>query len=321
MSTLPTAVIVGAGIVDVVTGPVDLSSAESSSFPAEKTALGFGGDALNEATILARIGVPVRLVSKVGRDVAGGLVIDHCTGAGIDVCYLRRESDVDTGINIVLVDKSGERRFIPSSSGSLRKLALPDVDYSVFKDTKLMCLASAFVSPLLTPDDMAALCGEAKSRGLITCADFTTPKRGETHAAIKDMLARLDYVFPNHAEAAAITGFTEPRDIANAFLSCGVGNVVIKLGSEGCYIANGQTEKIVPALRGITPLDTTGAGDSFAAGFLWGLIEDRPFEECAMRANAVASITVESFGANTAVTGHEQVVRRYEQYRSQVNMD
>lgn len=314
------AVIVGAGIMDVPAYPVDFDSFGQVSFPAGKISLGFGGDALNEAVALARMGSPVRLVSKVGADLAGRLVLAHCEEEGIDVRFLRVEEGLDTGINIVLVDGAGQRRFIANQNGSLRRLALDDIDTAAFEGAKLLCLASIFVSPLLPPVDMEALLTLAKDRGLITCADFTTPKNGEGLREMAGVLSRLDYALPSRAEAAALTaGFGDPADMADALLGAGAGNVVIKLGGEGCYIANSRVRKTLPAVSGVQAVDTTGAGDSFVAGFLYGLMEGWDFEECALMANAAGSLAVEAFGAGAGIRDLPGVLERFWRYKEQRN--
>lgn len=312
------AVIVGAGIVDVAAGPVDTGMFAQSSYPAGRVTLGFGGDALNEATVLARLGAPVRLVSKVGEDTAGGLVADHCAKAGMDTRFIKREPGLDTGINIVLVDGAGERRFIAGESGSLRRLSPADIAPAALEGAGLLCLASVFVSPLLKPADMAALSAECRRRGIPTCADFTRPKNGEGLAEMAEMLAQLDYVFPNLEEAAALTGRDTPEAMARALLECGVGNVAIKMGARGCFLANAAQQRYIPAVAGITPVDTTGAGDSFSAGFLYGLLAGWPPEECALFANAAASLAVEAFGANMGIRDLEQVRQRLAEYKAQL---
>lgn len=313
------AVIVGAGILDVPAGPVDFGTLEQASYPAGRVGLGFGGDALNEAVALARLGRPVRLVTKVGADLAGRLVLAHCEENGVDTRFARVEAGLDTGVNIVLVDGDGQRRFIASQSGSLRRLALADVDPAALEGAGLLCLASVFVSPLLPPADMAALLRLARDRGLPTCADFTTPKNGEGLGEMAEVLSRLDYAFPNLEEAAALTGLSRPANIADALLDAGVGNVVLKLGGAGCFIANAHTRRQLPAVAGVKVVDTTGAGDSFTAGFLYGLMGGRPFGECALLANAAGSLAVEAFGAGNGIRDLAVLLERYERYKKQLD--
>ena len=97
-------------------------------------------------------------------------------------------------------------------------------------------------------------------------------------------------------------------------LDCGVRNVIIKIGKRGCFIKNQEEAFIVPAFADTQCLDTTGAGDNFASGFICGLLEGKGLKECAAFANCTASLSVESVGATTGVRNREQVEARYQEY-------
>ncbi len=314
------AVLVGAGIVDIPVGPVGTLSFTRPSTPAKAVTLGFGGDALNEAITLARLGHGARLVSKVGDDPAGRLVIEHCASAGVDTRFVAQQQGLATGINIVLVDEVGERRFITSESGSLRALGAGDIPAEAVADASVACLASVFVSPHLRPEELAELFAGWRAQGVLACADFTRPKRGETLADIADALAQLDYAFPSREEAEALTGECDPVAMAAAFAAYGVRRVAIKLGGEGCYIHSGELCAYLPAVRDVSCVDTTGAGDSFVAGFLCGLLEGRTFPECARLANAAASLTVEGMGAGAGARDRVHLGERYKQYARQLGL-
>ena len=119
--------IIGAGIIDVLAGPVDESVFEKGSQPVNSTRLAFGGDALNEAVVLSQLGAQVELISKVGNDEAGKRVLDFLQEKRVDVTKVKTEADLETGINIVLVTPDGERMFLTNPNGSLRKLSEADV--------------------------------------------------------------------------------------------------------------------------------------------------------------------------------------------------
>ena len=91
------------------------------------------------------------------------------------------EDGLDTGINIVLVDRNAERSFITNQNGSLRKLGLADIPAeSALKKSPVVSFASIFVSPLFDVPAMTALFRSVKENGAILCADTTRPKNGET---------------------------------------------------------------------------------------------------------------------------------------------
>lgn len=308
------ALVIGAAIVDIPLSPVGPEVFGAASWPLERIAMQLGGDAANEALTLARLGCEPVLLSKVGRDPAGDFALATLAAAGVDVSLVAREEGLDTGINIVLVREDGERSFITNRNGSLRRLALADLlpalDAPALEGAEVACLASMFVSPQLTLDDTAALFDALKDRGMALCADATRRKHGETLREAGGALSRLDYFFPNLEEAALLTGESDPDAVADALLGCGVGHVALKLGGRGCLLASRSERHRVPAVPGVRCVDTTGAGDTFAAAFIAALLEGRSFLDCGRCANAAASLCVERVGATAGEWGRREVEER-----------
>lgn len=303
-------VLAGAAIIDIPVVPADPSVFTRTSTPAGRIILTPGGDAMNEALILSRLGRRVRLVTRIGCDDAGAYLKQTCASAGMDTRYMREIDGLDTGINVVLVDEGGERRFFTNPHGSLRALEAPDICPDALDGAKIFCFASIFVFQRIDPAALEQLFCRARERGLIVCADTTLPKRGETLADLAPALRQLDYFFANLEEARCITGLTAPGDIADALLRTGARHIVLKCGADGCLIADTDGQQHIPACPDTRCIDTTGAGDNFAAGFLSALLDGRPFADCARYGNACASVSVECVGATTGVTGAAQVARR-----------
>lgn len=315
------AVIIGAAIADILLRPVDETVFSKGSCPVDSIRMSIGGDAINESTVLSRLGHRPLLATKLGVDGVADYILSHCRREGVKV-YAARDAQMDTGINAVLVGPDGERSFITNRNGSLRRLSLEDVlpvfESEEFAGAKLVCLASMFVSPMLDLSGMEKLFSMAKAAGKILCADTTKRKNGETLADAACALKHLDYFFPNLDEAKLLTGLENPDEIADAFLSVGVKNVALKLGGKGCLLKNGSERIMVPAYPGANCIDTTGAGDTFAASFIAGILEGKRFSECGAYANAVASLCVESLGATTAQLNPDEIQRRYREILSRM---
>ncbi len=304
-------IIIGASILDVLAQPVTAEVFETGSVPARHIALHTGGDALNEATVLSSLGASVRLVSKMGTDYAGDYIRKHCLSAGMDVSFLRQDAALETGVNLVLVDDSGERHFITSQNGSLRKLYPSDISDASLSGGRYLCFASIFVFPAFDDRALNELFSLAKDKGLVLCADMTKPKCGETPEHLKTSLPLLDYIFPNYEEARLFTGFTDWDRIADTFLGYGVGCVVLKAGSKGCFIKNRRERHWIPAYPHACCLDTTGAGDTFTACFLDALSQGMTLPDCGRFANAGASVCIERLGATGGIESRKQVMTRY----------
>lgn len=197
---------------------------------------------------------------------------------------------------------------------SAGKLNIDDVDFARFSQAKLLSLASIFNSPLLDGKALTEIFTQAKARQMIICADMIKPRLNETLDDICEALSYVDYLFPNFAEAKLLTGKETLDEIADCFLACGVKTVVIKTGKDGCFIKRGDMTMKVPAVAGITAIDTIGAGDNFASGFIAALLEGKNLRECARFANATAAISVLSVGATTGVKNRKLVEQLLEEY-------
>ena len=132
---------------------------------------------------------------------------------------------------------------------------------------------------------------------MTVCADMTKRKLGETVEDIKEALECVDYILPNEEEACLVTGKDTAEEAAERLLEAGVKNVVIKCGARGCLVRNRRECYRVLAKPGVRCIDTTGAGDSFAAGFIYALSKGRTLRECAEYANACGARAVQVLGA------------------------
>ena len=304
--------VIGAAIVDVLAGPVDESTISSGSQPMKTIRMSFGGDALNEAVVLSRLGKRAGLVTKVGADEAGRRVLDYLRENGLSADTAVVEAGLATGINIVLFNESGERSFLTNPQGSLRKLSEKDVEPFLDGAADLVSFASMFVSPLLDIPAMGRIFRKIKSKpGRILAVDTTKAKNRESLQDIKDLLPYIDFFFPNEEEIALLTGEKDPYKNAELLYEAGVSCVAIKRGKLGCLLRYEEGTFHIPACRVEHCLDTTGAGDGFAAGFLWGISEGLPPAECARFACAAASCSVEKVGAVCGITSLQQVRQRY----------
>ena len=316
--------VIGAAIGDVTVMPAPKNLPSAGSTPMERIRLSTGGDALNEATVAARLGCKTALVTLLGRDDMAAIIRSHCDREGVRL--LGPEApEMDTGLNVVLVDGTGERRFLTNANSTLRRLSLehilPVLETEEYAAARAVCLASLFVSPALTLTDTEALFRRVKADGKLLCADTTRPKHGETAADAAGALKHLDWFFPNLEEALRLTKADSPRAAAETLLSAGVRHVALKLGGEGCLLASRETDfgedfpssthfRVVPAVPGVRCVDATGAGDTFAASFQCALLAGEPPVRCAAYANAVASLCVEQPGATSAALDPDEIARR-----------
>lgn len=304
--------VIGAAILDLLARPVTPAVFETGSQPVREMRLSGGGDALNEAVALARLGKHTELVSTLGRDRAGETVLQILRDAGVATNRIVRQSGLRTGVNAVLVDESGERHFLTDPESSLRRLSETDILPALDAAADIVSFAGIFVSPLLDIPALERIFQRIKEKPeRILVADMTKAKHAERLSDLMGLLPYVDCILPNEEEIALLTGERDPRRNAAMLIEAGASCAVIKLGKRGCLVRTADAAYQIPACPVERAVDTTGAGDCFAAGFLWGLSEGLPLLECGRFGCAAASCCVEQLGATDGISSLEEPLKRY----------
>jgi sugar/nucleoside kinase (ribokinase family) len=265
-----------------------------------------GGNGGNTSYALGMLGVPVRLIGTVGRDVHGDTVLSLLQSAGVDTAMVRR-SDKPTNSSICVVHPSGDRLFLHQRGASTDVIAeQADFQPQTMVGFSHFHLANLYTLPVMRTYAPAAL-QRARSAGLTTSLDTGWDAEGEWMKLLAPCLPHLDLLFVNETEGKMLTGFDEPRDAAAALRAQGASDIVMKLGGQGCIVFQGANEYAVPGFP-VKAIDTTGAGDTFAGGFLSALHRGWPFAEAARLANAVGALKVEKLGAVKGVRNFEETL-------------
>lgn len=298
---------IGNSAVDVPLRPVGPEIFSHDSYPIDRIIPQVGGSGTNVSTTLSRLGKRVKLVTLLGNDMLGDYLVRHCATNGIDTSAILRSSAVDTPLSIGLVREDGERSFVVSRSSSTFAFCADHVDPAVFAGARMLMFSSIFIMPEFDDAGLTRIFRAAREAGLIVCADMMRSRTGQRMDAIASALPYVDYFFANFEEAAFLTSQPTLNAMGKALLDAGVGHVLIKNGKEGCYICDNETACILPAFRNEHPVDTIGAGDNFAAGFLSSVLDGASFPQAARFANATAAISVGAPGATNGVQSKPQV--------------
>ena len=308
--------VIGPALIDVLASPVDEHVFYTSTQNPESIKLSYGGDALNEACVLAKLGKKVQLISLLGDDDAGRMILHHLEQSHVSVDSIAVRKDVPTGVNLIFVEENGQRQILVSPKSCVRRLDLDDIRPELEKAAPIVSFASIFISTALTIERMEILFREIKESGRILTADVVNPKKGETLEDIRCLMPYLDVFTPNDEEAARLTGQEDPTVSARTFAEAGARISIVKCGGDGAVMAvRGKEDGEIsvtkfPAVAGVHCVDTTGAGDTFAGGFLYGLCEGWDWKKCAAFASAAASCAVEAVGATEGLRSQEQVLER-----------
>ncbi|MEL9940884.1 MAG: carbohydrate kinase family protein [Ignisphaera sp.] len=263
---------------------------------------GGGGSAVNVAIDGCRLGLKTAVVAKIGFDSFGRIIVDELLREGVDITGLRVASKGQTGFTIVVIDKNGNITMY-GFKGVAEELEPSDVVDDVIANTRYIHIASLRVDTSLKAIEIA------KKNGVKVSWD---PGRVLSRKGLKELEAlvkQVDIVSLNNHEAAALTG-TSPdnyREAAKIIKGLGPELVVVKLGPRGVYALGNGIDEEVPAVRVDKVVDTTGAGDAFAAGLIAGLVRGYSTRKAILYANAVAALKITRLGSHETPR-HEEVV-------------
>ncbi len=307
---------IGICTVDAIARTIDEPPPPGGLRTFDSLTLTTGGNAMNCGIALGKMGVGCDVIIKVGRDSLGDFVISEARkyGLGTDAVVFD-DQGVTTPFTFVSVRSDGQRSFfhICGTNGTLRDDEI-DMDY-VLKH-RYCFVTGTMVMPTFDGEQSAKVLRQAQEGDLVTLLDTVyTDSAGQDYwrKVIVPCLPYLNYFIPSQPEARAITGLSDPSEMARWLQDKGCVHVVIKLDEKGafCREADGS-ETYVPAYRVDNVVDTTGAGDCWSAGFLAGLLDDLPVPEAAALGNATAAHCIQAPGASTGIVPLDDI-RRFQE--------
>jgi sugar/nucleoside kinase (ribokinase family) len=259
-----------------------------------------GSSSVIAACGAARLGLRVAIAGVVGDDAFGRFMLTAMAERGIDTSAVRVDRRVPTGATVILA--SATDRAILTAAGTIPLLRAADVPERLIARARHVHAGSFFLLDALRPE-LPALFRAVRVGGGTTSVDTNWDPSGSWDA--RGLLAETDVFLPNDAEAIriALAAGVDARDAegaARALLGLGPRVVAVKLGREGALAvaADGRVARC-PALA-VEPVDATGAGDSFDAGFLAGWLGGRSLEACLALGVACGSLSTRAAGGTAA---------------------
>lgn len=313
--------IVCAGILcaDILGKTVDELPEKGKLSLINNISLEIGGCAANVAIGLARIGLRSTIVGKIGDDSLGSYILNTLKEENIDISGLKIDNKVSTSASMVMISADGERSII-HSLGANQYFCIEDVDFKIISQAKILLIAGTFLMPAFDGNGTEALLRFAQSNEVLCCMDTAWDATGQWMDKIGPALRYVDWFMPSYDEACNLTGKTDPGEIAENLMLKGVKNVIIKLNAQGCYLRT-QNEPgfLVPSYSNIFPVDSSGAGDSFCAGFITGLYQGWDIRKCAAFANAVGAHCIMRIGTTAGIRPMNEILSFMKSYEIETN--
>lgn len=263
-----------------------------------------GGSAANTVVGLARLGCKVGFVGKVAGDREGKVLLEEFRREGVDTKGIAVAKQGRSGTVMGFVDKNGERALY-IDPGVNDQVEFNEKNKIYASQTMFLHLTS-FVGEESFQTQRRIL--ETLPKGVMVSFDPGALYARKGLAALESIVEKSFVLMPNAGELELLTGMADYRKDAEAMLKRGVKVVAVKLGSRGCYVTDGRRSHNVEAFK-VSAVDTTGAGDAFCAGFLYGLIKHKSLEECGRIGNFVASRCATRMGARVGLPTLEDLTK------------
>jgi len=249
-----------------------------------------GGSAANTMSGLARLGVEAGFLSKIGKDEVGEFFKKQMLDTNVQPQLLT--TDTPSGRVIALVTPDGERTFA-TCLGAAAEMSPDDITPELFDGWDILYVEGYLVA---NPNMLRKVIETAKAKGLTIAIDLASYNVvEESRDFLLDLVNNyVDIIFANEKEAFALTGM-EP-EAALHYLADRCQIAVVKVGAKGAFVQRGQEVVTVPPMEADV-VDTTGAGDMWAAGFLAGWVKGENLQRCGMMGAIVAKNIIEVVGA------------------------
>jgi hypothetical protein len=304
-------IVCGTCVADILVKPVGLTAPIGGGrlFHVDPIDVTTGGIVCNSGIAMRRLGLRVAGASLVGDDLWGEVVRSRLAAEGIGTAALESQSTLATSTTAVLIDPSGERSFAHHvGAPQAIDLAFIRRQSAHFAASRLALVGYFGLLPALEPvlaDALAAV----KATGCQVALE--TGGSGGSLAELAPALAHVDLYVPSLDEAIHQTALSDPREIIACYRRHGAGGIVgVKLGSRGTLLSGSAGEVLeIPCLPAPGPVaDTTGAGDSFLAGLITGILRGMPLATAGRLGAATAACCVTGVGATAGLRSFEETL-------------
>lgn len=267
--------------------------------------LAYGGDTLNTAIHLARSGVDTAFFTALGHDPFAGDLARRWEAEGLDCGLVLRHPARATGLYAISTDAAGERSFAywRDTSAARETFALPGTDAACTAAAKADLLGFSLITlAILPPEGRAALFALARAvreRGGQVAFDGNYrprlwPDAGTARAARDAAIALATIGLPTLEDETLLSGEADAAAVAAHWQGLGCTETIVKLGAAGCRLPDGAA---VPPPKVLEPVDTSGAGDAFNAGYLAARLRGQDPAAAALAGHSLAGWTVMRAGA------------------------
>ncbi|MGY4923432.1 carbohydrate kinase family protein [Streptomyces sp. 900105755] len=286
-------VTMGVHVLDVLVRPVDAIPEGQGATLVEDIRMTAAGTAGGTALSLAKLGASVRSAGAVGADATGDMLVQLLRKAGIDTGFLVRRTGTATSASVLPIRPSGDRPSLHLLGANIT-YGVDDVPWDALAEADHLHLGGP---ELIGVDAAARILHFAKEHGLTTSVDLLAPGVLGSFEQIAAALPYVDHLLPNDDQVLGFSGEDDLVAGAKKLVGAGAGLVAVTRGGDGALLVTAEGAEPVPAFE-IDVVDTTGCGDAFSAGFVFGIGLGRTPHDAAVLGNAVAALVAQGLGSD-----------------------
>ncbi|MFJ9562165.1 carbohydrate kinase family protein [Streptomyces fuscichromogenes] len=286
-------VTMGVHVLDVLVRPVDAIPEGQGATLVEDIRMTAAGTAGGTALSLAKLGADVCSAGAVGTDATGDMLVQLLGRAGIDTEFLVRRTDTATSASVLPIRPNGDRPSLHLLGANIT-YGVDDVPWDALAEADHLHLGGP---ELIGVDAAARILHFAKEHGVTTSVDLLAPGVLGSFEQIAAALPYVDHLLPNDDQVLGFSGEDDLLAGAQKLVGAGAGLVAVTRGGDGALLVTAESAEPVPAFE-IDVVDTTGCGDAFSAGFVYGRGLGRTPHDSAVLGNAVAALVAQGLGSD-----------------------
>ena len=306
---------VGIVVADIIVKPVTKMPEKGILSLVDSIELFSGGNAMNASINLRKLGVSSAIAGMVGNDTLGEYLRNCLEKNNVETIGLITTDKTCTSASALFISEDGERSFL-HCEGSNGVFSIDDIDLDLVKNSKIVFVTGSFLMNTFDGEQTMLFLKKCKELGKTTVLDVCWDGKGRWGRLLNQSLPYIDIFMPSIDEAREISKKEKVSEMAEKFIEMGAESVVIKCGSDGCFVKENKNKSgyTIPSYTVSNAVDTTGAGDSFCSGFLAAYSKGLDFKTCTMVGNATGAHCVMARGATTGIKSFEEICKfMYEQ--------
>ena len=265
-----------------------------------------GGAVVNSAIILDNLDQKVALLGSTGSDLWAEYAMRELAQTKINLIHLKLKSNSTTGLTFIIDTPDGERTMF-SNRGANTQLEARDIEEDAFKNASILHISGYALLESPQKDAVWRAVELATKNNVKICLDTGLEPVIQKPKELRRLLPLLSICISGLQEAEVLLNCDSPEEAADALVSMGIQLAAIKLGKNGCLLADGKQQCLFPAFP-VKAVDSTGAGDSFTAGLLFSWMRGLSLPAAATLANALGALATMVYGAGCALPQRNRVL-------------